>query len=860
MLLLALFILTALLPASAFTEEAVVFYDSGTEANELVRLRFTGISEEALQYVTLFMPGGVPLTPEIDAYGAPAYGSYLLPPGVYFYSFHDPYGRFEDVPETSVILDGTFPEVETALPFAASVIGQSTAETAAETEEIAVEPETAAMPVMFRCDGTEDLSTLTVVSVDGTVMQPYVDPDSGAVQYGNYLLPPGAYYYRLYDPMGRFEDAEDSFTVYANGVQVITISVPGTAEGMCFSDTFINPSYSGLIDASEIPTPSVSPEESLDHLLHEVEGMSSVDGDMNAVYYAAADGTGASESREPRYSPVVYNSLEEAGAAVKRGLLRREKDISIRIRCDIYPSDEAWRNASFMIYSAAIAHTGEPTEGDYLRYEYGGVNCTGSAAGKGETGPYYYEFNYAPLYFTSFAQEMALNERVVNIISELNVTGMRDEQKISAVYQYLCDHVSYEEGNSADSTISFTAYGALINGKASCQGIAVAFYRLCLKIGVDARVVTCTERGHAWNIARADGKNYYALDATWDIGTTPETRQFYLKGRTNWLKAHTLGDEFINGSFSFYSFPDEDYEESEILNGETTATIQSVALVFDGMLRIKYYFIMPDELMLDAGAKVQFSRDGVVLGTTPLSEAKSEGGKLIFYCGVEVIRIDDPIMLRILDGSGKNVVIRNEKNDNYLNGFSFSPMQYAQYMKDNGSTPKMCALAKALEDYGVAAKAYFNNSGESVSNEVRAVTADQLSKWTAAAEGTKPGGFAEAKISCLCEADNSLRVYFFFDEAANPANYSYRIDNSPAALQLKSDGNCYLEVKNIAANALDTTHLFTISDGTNSYTMKCSVLSYAKMAIEHQGGSGAISDLGRALYLYNRAADEYFGT
>lgn len=837
-LLLALFMLTALLPASS-AEETAVYYEAETAANEFVLLRFTGVPADALQYVAVFTSGGIPLTPELDESGMPVYGHYRLRPGAYLYSFHDPAGGLGDVPETSFTLDGSAAEVETALPFAPQETEAGEAPAGPEAEASAP----AAMPVVFRCEGIDDFSALTVTRDDGTPMQPYVDPDTLAVQFGNYLLPPGTYSYRLRDPRGRAEDAEGGFTVEESGVQVVNIRAPFTAEGRCFSGTFINPSYSGLIDASSIPTPAVSPEESLDMLIHEVEELPG--DEMNAVYYAGDEG-----KREPRYSPVVYDTLEAAGAAVKRGLLRRQKDIAIRIRCNIDPTDEAWTSASKMIYAVAIRHSGAPTDGDYLRYEYGGVNCTGSAVGIGTKGPYYYEFNYAPLYFTNYAQEMELDERIDSILSGLQVAGKSDEQKISAVYQYLCDHVSYEEGTSM---ISFTAYGALINGHASCQGIAVAFYRMCLELGVDARVVTSAEMGHAWNIARADGRRYYALDATWDAGARSETRKYYLKGRTSWQERHTLGDEFLNGSFAEYDFPAQDYggEEAE-------AVIDSVALLFDGMLRIKYYFIIPESLLREPGAHAQLSRESTVIDRIPLSGAKLEAGKVCFYCGVEARRIAESVQLRILDGNGNNVGIISKSGTKYPNGFFFSPMDYARQMKTS-SNAKMSALAQALEDYGVAAQIYFNNRNDfAVREEIKAVSANDLAPWNAVTEGTKPEGFSEAKIAAVCEADNSLRVYFAYEVGRNPDSYSYKIDDQPAQLLQRSDGYRYLAVGNIAANELDTAHSFTISDGTHSFTIRCSVLSYARIAVGSK--NAALADLGKALYLYNRAADAYFGT
>ena len=109
----------------------------------------------------------------------------------------------------------------------------------------------------------------------------------------------------------------------------------------------------------------------------------------------------------------------------------------------------------------------------------------------------------------------------------------------------------------------------------------------------------------------------------------------------------------------------------------------------------------------------------------------------------------------------------------------------------------------------------------------------------------------------MFEADNGLRVYLQFEPGADLGRYSFAIDGSEAVLNKKSDGTFYLAVENIAADALDTPHRFTIADGTVSYTGVTSVLGYARTAIER--GSEDMADLARALFLYNRAAEAYFG-
>lgn len=55
---------------------------------------------------------------------------------------------------------------------------------------------------------------------------------------------------------------------------------------------------------------------------------------------------------------------------------------------------------------------------------------------------------------------------------------------------------------------------------------------------------------------------------------------------------------------------------------------------------------------------------------------------------------------------------------------------------------------------------------------------------------------------------------------------------------------------------LDTPHTFTVTDGTNTYTVTASALSYAYTSVKN--GDSDRQNLGKALYLYNQAADAHF--
>ncbi len=55
----------------------------------------------------------------------------------------------------------------------------------------------------------------------------------------------------------------------------------------------------------------------------------------------------------------------------------------------------------------------------------------------------------------------------------------------------------------------------------------------------------------------------------------------------------------------------------------------------------------------------------------------------------------------------------------------------------------------------------------------------------------------------------------------------------------------------------DVPHTFTISDGTKTFRIRASAMSYALTCIRN--GTEARQNLGKVFYLYNQAANAFFG-
>ena len=95
-------------------------------------------------------------------------------------------------------------------------------------------------------------------------------------------------------------------------------------------------------------------------------------------------------------------------------------------------------------------------------------------------------------------------------------------QKVLYIHDALVNTIKYDNKTYADKSVKgteppFTAYGALVNKLAVCNGYALATNLLLQKVGIESMKVDGTADGddHAWNLVKVDGAYYY-LDVTWD--------------------------------------------------------------------------------------------------------------------------------------------------------------------------------------------------------------------------------------------------------------------------------------------------------------------------------------------------------
>ena len=115
------------------------------------------------------------------------------------------------------------------------------------------------------------------------------------------------------------------------------------------------------------------------------------------------------------------------------------------------------------------------------------------------------------------AAKIEFENAIDNIIAGVN-SSMTEYEKEKYLHDALAIQVTYIESENAHN-----AYGALVEGKAVCEGYAEALQCLLHRVGIQSFIAigssinpsTSTSEGHAWNSVKIDGK-YYHLDLTWN--------------------------------------------------------------------------------------------------------------------------------------------------------------------------------------------------------------------------------------------------------------------------------------------------------------------------------------------------------
>ena len=311
---------------------------------------------------------------------------------------------------------------------------------------------------------------------------------------------------------------------------------------------------------------------------YDVQAATTLENQYTNPYYkdviTAPEHTSDVENYSLNQGNVEYTSdLKKIAENFRKQLVNRENEITIYYHSDERITNEYFNSLTSQLFELAVQHTGKGNEGDYILW-----HCQGWYVSAGwssnSNGGYDLNMTYMVSYLSDAAQEKKVDQAEAEVFQKLKLSGKTDYQKIKAIYDYICENVSYDYTNLDDDTYiqKYTAYGALIDKAAVCQGYASLFYRMALDAGVDARVISGDAGGpHAWNVVRLNGK-YYNLDSTWDAGR--ENYSYFLKS----MKAfsdHERDEDYSSSEFTeAYPMAESDYPVNHVHNVVTDEAVE----------------------------------------------------------------------------------------------------------------------------------------------------------------------------------------------------------------------------------------------------------------------------------------------
>ncbi len=214
--------------------------------------------------------------------------------------------------------------------------------------------------------------------------------------------------------------------------------------------------------------------------------------------------------------------IEDSSSAVRDSLIYFPEDMETIYGKNFLSSDER------KIYDSLVEAIGNeeasvPMESDGETYtkilNLIGVEQMGFGnVSDRKVGAFDIESQRFPVEFTYrfSCEEMSNMNRAAEAAANEIMSGITDDMTIYDKLKYFHDYLINHCESDSEDPYANTIYGALVRGKALCEGYAKSFSYLCNKAGIENIIVTGeTDTAHMWNMVKIDG-NWYHVDVTWD--------------------------------------------------------------------------------------------------------------------------------------------------------------------------------------------------------------------------------------------------------------------------------------------------------------------------------------------------------
>lgn len=297
-----------------------------------------------------------------------------------------------------------------------------------------------------------------------------------------------------------------------------------------------------------------------------------------------------------------------------------------------------------------------------------------------------------------------------------------------------------------------------------------------------------------------------------------------------------------------------------IVKNITPSNVATTSVNFQGKIALNVYLVMSDEIKADSGAYVNVTFNGVTTKRLVSELPVDNKGRSVVVQETLAGYMRFPVKLQIFNGSDEVQPLTYKQTTDVTDGFEYAVIDYLKGIQAVSTDSKTIELVRAAELYGIAVQKNFNFHTDQLTPEDIAAVDDAAAAIAIPASceeqvtGNLPAGISRRTKTLMFESDNALRQYFYFSDS-DLDNYTFQINGAVVTPTRMTSGRYYIEQPNIASGQLSTVYTFSVSDGTDTYTIQSSALGYAYAG---QGSTEDMQRLSKLLYRYSLAADAYF--
>ena len=275
----------------------------------------------------------------------------------------------------------------------------------------------------------------------------------------------------------------------------------------------------------------------------------------------------------------------------------------------------------------------------------------------------------------------------------------------------------------------------------------------------------------------------------------------------------------------------------------------------------------------DAEATFAIQHQSSTASASAAIPATNTNGIYAFPVQLNAKEMYDPVTLNGYSATGlsEDWALVLGKKCTYLpdRTFTYTIMEYLNTVLSSSSfTDSQKALAQATKDYGIMVmkRLDYNTGKISAADEqtaldnISCIEANDFNKFAPVPGGTKPVGFNGIGAVFECKSASVVNVTFTLQSGhtideynitcTKPNGQTVTITPTPSGT-----ANKYIyAITGLKARQLDDQYTFTVKKaGSTTYTLKISAMSF--FYAQRNSSDPNVTNLGKAIYLYNQAAD-----